>query len=82
MNKELTFPKIIRQIISNELFECSEELHFSWDGCDYCSPNIGNTVYSFKGYLDLKESQTTGRDNLYEFQICGECLIQLYFEGF
>jgi Zn-dependent M28 family amino/carboxypeptidase len=79
MEKEnLSLKEIIETVISNGLFKNEEESYFTWQGCDYCSPGLSNTVYDCKGYLTLQEAQED-RDNYYEFKLCGDCLYTLYY---
>lgn len=69
--------KIIEAVIGSGLFSYSDEPAFSWGGCNYCESG-GGTVYEVQGYRSLDESRA-GCSNLYEFNLCGECLHSLYY---
>jgi len=79
MNKE-----IMKQIEDCGLFSKvndEDEGHFSWRGCDHpeCSEKgKGATVYEIKGYVSLRDAQEDN-DNYYEFQVCGECFVAMYY---
>jgi hypothetical protein len=75
---ELSIPDAIKQVIGSGLFESSESPHFSWHGCDHCANGLGNDVYDCKGYMSLEDAQA-GEDNLLEFELCGQCLNDLYY---
>ena len=68
----LNIPKLIEQVIGSGLFSFDDEPHFSWRGCEYCA-DIGATVYNLHGYRNLADTE------LYEFQVCGDCINSLYY---
>lgn len=72
--------KLIEQCISSGLFEVDwNNAFFSWSrGCDRCSEGLGNLVYTIKAYATLEEAQKNP-DNYYEFQLCGDCIHNLYY---
>jgi len=69
--------KIIEQVIRGGLFDYSDEPFFTWRGCSYCKGG-GADVYECSGYRSLAEAKA-GYANLYEFNLCGECLNELYY---
>lgn len=68
----LNTPKLIEQVIGSGLFSLADEPHFSWRGCEHCSDGLA-TVYDLQGYSSLADTE------LYEFQICGDCIHRLYY---
>jgi hypothetical protein len=41
----------------------SDEGHFSWRGCEICSPGIGNTVFDCLAYRSLAEAKADPKGN-------------------
>ena len=66
----------VADVIGSGLFSASEESYFSHDGCEHCANGLGATVYDVKGYPSL---QAAHNGDLYEFQVCGDCLNSLYY---
>lgn len=54
--------------------------YFSWSGCDnvlaHGGKRLGGTVYACQGYKTLKEAQADPEGNLYEFNLCFDCLYE------
>jgi hypothetical protein len=69
--------RLIEQVIGSGLFNSSEEEHYSKRGCEYCNGGAGS-VMDVKGYRNLEEAKK-GEGNLIEFELCGNCLNQLYY---
>ncbi len=44
---------VISLCIGSGLFSADGEAYFTWRGCDYCSPNVGNTVTDCDGFPSL-----------------------------
>ena len=56
--------------------------YFSWRGCDVIgceAHNLGTTVYDCQGYETVKQAQSDPEGNLFEFQLCGDCLYEYYY---
>ncbi len=68
-----TTPELIEQVIGSGLFTFDDESHFTWQGCEHCADGLGAEVYDLRGYRSLEARQ------LYEFQVCGDCLHSLYY---
>ena len=66
-------PKLIEQVISSGLFSFDDEPHFTSQGCEHCAHGLGTSVYGLRGYRNLADLE------LYEFQVCGDCIHQLYY---
>ncbi len=66
-------PELIEQVIDSGLFAFDDESHFSWHGCEHCADGLGAEVYDLRGYRSLESRE------LYEFQVCGDCLHLLYY---
>lgn len=49
----------------------NNEPYFTWRKCDCCGGLAGDR-YQIQGYLNLSEAKNY--DNLYEYEICPECL--------
>jgi len=71
--EHLSAPELIEQIISSGLFSLDDEPHFSRQGCEHCADGLGATVYDLQGYRSLTDTE------LYEFQVCGDCIDRLYY---
>jgi hypothetical protein len=54
----------------------SDEGHFSWRGCEICSPGIGNTVFDCLAYRSLAEAKADPKGNLYELRLCWDCIYE------
>jgi hypothetical protein len=77
---ELSIPDAIKAVITGGLFESDPEPHFSWHGCQHCANGLGNSVYNCRGYLNLEDAQSdSNKDNQLEFELCGDCLNNLYY---
>lgn len=75
----MTHKGIIEQSVGNGLFSSVDpepEDHFSHDGCDYCRDGAGDVI-AYHGYLTLEDAHK-GPDNLYEFELCEDCLYSLH----
>ena len=70
-----TTPELIEEVIGSGLFSFEEETHFTWQGCEHCADGSGAEVYGLRGYRNLESRQ------LYEFQVCGDCISALYYGG-
>ena len=66
-------PGLIEQVIGSGLFPFDDEPHFRWRGCEHCADGVGVTVYDLQGYRNLADLE------LYEFQVCGDCISSLYY---
>ncbi len=66
-------PGLIKQVIDSGLFSLSDEPHFSWQGCEHCSDGLGATAYDLQGSRSLADTE------LYEFQVCRDCINRLYY---
>ena len=67
-------PELIEQVIGSGLFSFDDEFYFSWQGCDHCADGLGAEVYDLRGYRSLE-------DEMYEFQVCGDCIYSQYYGG-
>ena len=52
--------------------EVDSEKYFSHNGCDICSPGLGNDVYACSGYSPKHKKIFDG------FEVCHECLCRIY----
>jgi len=68
----VTQQQTVRQVIASGLFSIADDAHFSWRGCDTCTEDLGATVYDGQGRM-------TPRGEVYEFQICADCVNRLYY---
>ena len=73
--ERLNTPELIEHVIGSGLFSFDDESHFSWRGCEHCANGLGAEVYDVRGYRSLDERE------LYEFQVCGDCISCLYCGG-
>ena len=71
--ERLNTPELIEQVIGSGLFSFDDESYFSWQGCEHCADGLGATVYDLQGYRSLEDTE------LYEFQVCGDCINRLYY---
>ena len=71
--EHLSTPELIEQVIGSGLFSFDDDPYFSWQGCEHCADGLGATVYDLQGYRSLED-----RD-LYDFQVCGDCINRLYY---
>jgi hypothetical protein len=71
--KSLSTPELIEQVIGSGLFSFEDEPHFTWHGCEHCADGLGAEVYELRGYRSLDNTE------LYEFQVCGDCINRLYY---
>lgn len=69
----LNTPELIEQVIGSGLFSFDDGPTFSWQGCEHCSDGLGAMVYALQGYRSLTDTE------LYEFQVCGDCINRLYY---
>ena len=73
--QEVSTPDLIEQVIGSGLYSLDDEPHFSWQGCEHCADALGAEVYDPHGYGNLEERE------LYEFQVCGDCINNQYYGG-
>ena len=66
-------PELIEQVISSGLFSFDDEPHFSWQGCEHCADGLGANVYDLEGRRSLEDME------LFDFQVCGDCINRLYY---
>ena len=71
--ENLNTPELIEQVIGSGLFSFDDESHFSWLGCEHCANGLGAEVHDLHGYRNLDERE------LYEFQVCSDCISCLYY---
>jgi len=71
--EHLSMPALIEQVIGSGLFSFDGEPYFSWQGCEHCADGLGAAVYDLRGCRSLEDRE------LYEFQVCGDCIIRLYY---
>jgi len=65
--------KVIEEVIGFGLFSFSDEPRFSWRGCEHCAHGLGASVYDLRGYRSFADTE------LYEFQVCGDCMNSLNY---
>ncbi len=73
LEASLSTPELIEQVIGSGLFTFDDESHFAWQSCEHCANGLGAEVYHLRGYRSLE------RWEMYEFQICGDCIYSLYY---
>jgi hypothetical protein len=73
--ERLNTPELIEQVISSGLFSFDDETHFNWQGCEHCADGLGAEVYDLHGYRSLEDRE------LYEFQVCGDCINNQCYGG-
>jgi hypothetical protein len=73
LQKDVSTPELIEQVIGSGLFSFDDEPHFTWQGCKHCADGLGATVYDLRGYRSLENRES------YEFQVCGDCINSLYY---
>jgi hypothetical protein len=72
--------RLIEQVIGSGLWSAEDNGYFTWQGCDYCAPSPGNTVYNVRGFTNLASAQASNREELeHDFYLCGECINTLYY---
>ena len=73
--QDVSTAELIEQVIGSGLFSFDDGSQFSWRGCEHCADGLGAEVYDLRGYRNLEDRE------LYEFQVCGDCINSLYYGG-
>jgi hypothetical protein len=73
--QDVSTPELIEQVIGFGPFSFDDESHFSWQCCEHCTGGMGAEVYDPRGYRSRENRE------LYEFQVCGECINSQYYGG-
>jgi len=71
--QDVSTPELIKQVIGSGLFSFDDEPYFTWQGSEHCADGLGATVYHLQGCRSLADRE------LHEFQVCGDCIIRLYY---